>query len=98
MENKTQSKAIGEEKGKLLGFTFDNNITMATLWQHYGNTMASLWHHYGITMAEHIKNMCKQAGNKLYALARIAHFLNERKREILMKSFIISQLNYCPII
>ena len=49
-------------------------------------------------MGEHIKNICKQAGNKLYTLARIAHFLNERKRKILMKSFIISQCNYCPII
>ena len=51
-----------------------------------------------ITMSEHIKKICKQAGNKLHALARIAHFLNEHKRKILMKSFIISQFNYCPII
>ena len=71
--NKTNEEV---KKGKLLGITFDNNITMD----------------------EHIKNLCKQAGNKLYALARISHFLNERKRKLLMKSFIISQFNYCPII
>ena len=51
-----------------------------------------------INMGEHIKNICKQASNKLYALARISHFLNEQKRKILMKSFVISQFNYCPII
>ena len=64
------------KKGKLLGITFDNNLTMD----------------------EHIKCICKQASNKLYALARISHYLNEHKRKILMKSFVISQFNYCPII
>ena len=41
---------------------------------------------------------CKQASNKLYALALISSYLNERKRKLLMKSFIISQFNYCPIV
>ena len=74
---KTGNKIIEEvKKGKLLGITFDNNLTMD----------------------EHIKHLCKQASNKLYALARISHYLDEQKRIILMKSFIISQFNYCPII
>ena len=51
-----------------------------------------------LTMKEHIKNICKQAGNKLNALARIAKFLDDDKRKLLMKSFVISQFNYCPII
>ena len=51
-----------------------------------------------VTMNEHINKICKQAANKLHALARIAHFLNEHKRKILMKTFITSQFNYCPII
>ena len=49
-------------------------------------------------MSEHIKHICKQASNKLYALARISNYLNERKRKLLMKSFIIAQFNYCPIV
>ena len=64
------------QTGKLLGITFDNQLTMT----------------------EHIKHICKQASNKLYALARISHYLSEQKRIILMKSFILSQFNYCPII
>ena len=51
-----------------------------------------------INMKEHIKGICKQASNKLYALARISSYLDESKRKILMKSFILSQFNYCPII
>ena len=49
-------------------------------------------------MDEHIKCICKQASSKLYALARISHYLNDHKKRILMKTFIISQFNYCPII
>ena len=61
MEIKTNSKTIEEvKKGKLLGITFDDNITMN----------------------EHIKTMCKQASNKLNALTRIAHFLNEKKKKL----------------
>ena len=51
-----------------------------------------------LTMKEHIKNICKQAGNKLNALARIAKYLDGSKRKLLMNSFIISQFHYCPII
>ena len=51
-----------------------------------------------INMAEHIKKLCKQASKKLHALARISPYLNEHKRKILMKSFILSQFSYCPIV
>ena len=51
-----------------------------------------------LTMNNHIQNICKQAGNKLTALASIAKFLDINKRKLLMNSFVISQFNYCPII
>ena len=51
-----------------------------------------------LIMSEHIKQTCKQASRKLSALARIAHYIDKQKRKILMKSFIISQFNYCPIV
>ena len=51
-----------------------------------------------INMIDHIKTICTQAGRKLNALARISHYLNEHKRKLLMKAFITSQFNYCPII
>ena len=74
---KIAEKSIEEiSKGKLLGITFDNKLTMS----------------------DHIKQICKQASRKLSALARIAHYIDEQKRKILMKSFIISQFNYCPIV
>ena len=51
-----------------------------------------------INMVEHIEKICKQTSNKLHALARVSNFFDERKRKILMKSFVTSQFNYCPIV
>ena len=51
-----------------------------------------------LNMKDHIKDLCKQAGKKLNALARIARFLDENKRKLLMNSFVISQFNYCPVV
>ena len=51
-----------------------------------------------LSMRNHIKHICTQASNNLYALARISHYFDEQKRIILMKSFVISQFNYCPIV
>ena len=41
-----------------------------------------------LTMVDHIK-YGQQTSSKLYALARISHFLNDHNRKVLMKFFII---------
>ena len=46
---------------------------------------------------EHVDNICKKSNNKLHALARIAKYLSPDKLRILMKTFIESQFNYCPL-
>ena len=47
---------------------------------------------------EHITNLCRKANQKLHALARISKYLNEDKLKILMKTFVQSQFNYCPLV
>ena len=47
---------------------------------------------------DHIKNMCKEAGKKINALARIAPYLNEDKRKFLMKTFVLTFFNHCPLV
>ena len=50
-----------------------------------------------INMVEHIiQKICKQVINWMHLLG--SNFLDERKGKILMKSFVISQFNYCPIV
>ena len=47
---------------------------------------------------EHVSNLCKKASQKLHALARIAPYIDNQKLKILMKAFIESQFNYCPLL
>ena len=51
-----------------------------------------------LTFENHINNLCKKASQKLNALARISTYMTIDKRRILMKSFIMSQFGYCPLI
>ena len=46
---------------------------------------------------EHILKLCKWVNQKLHALARISRYLDSRKLRIIMKTFIDSQFNYCPL-
>ena len=47
---------------------------------------------------QHVTDLCKKGNQKLHALARISKYLNEDKLKILMKTFIQSQFNYCPLV
>ena len=51
-----------------------------------------------LNFKEHILSLCKKANRKLHALSRVPKYLTLNKQRILMKSFIISQFNYCPLI
>ena len=51
-----------------------------------------------LTFNEHVCKICKKAGQKLHALARISKYMNRDKLCIFCKSFIESQFGYCPLI
>ena len=46
----------------------------------------------------HIKNICRNAGQKLSALLRISSHINTDKKSSLYKSMIKSQFTYCPLV
>ena len=46
---------------------------------------------------QHVSNLCQKVSNKLYALSRIAHYMDQDKLRMLMTSFINSQFQYCPL-
>ena len=46
----------------------------------------------------HISTLCKKAGNKLSALARVSGYMDTNKLKILMRAFVISQFHYCPLV
>ena len=49
-----------------------------------------------LTFEPHVKNLCKKAGQKLHALARIANYTS--KKGSIMNAFILSQFSYCLLI
>ena len=51
-----------------------------------------------LSFDHHISSICSKASKKLHALGRIASFMSFKKRRTLMKAFIESQFNYCPLI
>ena len=46
----------------------------------------------------HITFLCKKAGQKLSALARINHYLAQDQKLLLLNSVVKSQFSYCPLI
>ena len=51
-----------------------------------------------LSFEHHVSSLCKKASQKLHALARVVNFMDLAKRKSLMKAFITSQFNYCPLI
>ena len=51
-----------------------------------------------LSFENNISSLCKKASQKLHALTRIVNYMNLSKRKAPMKTFLISQLNYCPYI
>ena len=47
---------------------------------------------------EHVSRLCKNASQKLHALARVSNFIDVEQRRKIMKAFIASQLGYCPVV
>lgn len=46
----------------------------------------------------HINDLCNKANLKLHALARISSYMSSQKIKMIMKAFILSQFNYCPLV
>ena len=46
----------------------------------------------------HIKSMCRKTGQKLSAVSRISPHLETHKKELLFKSMVKSQFNYCSLV
>ena len=51
---------------------------------------------YKLKIDTHIEFLYKKVEKKLHALARIIQYMSTNQAQILMRSFIMSQLSYCP--
>ena len=46
----------------------------------------------------HVNTLCKKAGLKLHALARISNYVDVEKLRVMMNAFVVSQFSYCPLV
>ena len=51
-----------------------------------------------LTFDSHIKSICRKAGQKPSTISRISPYLQTDKKELLFKSMMKSQFNYCPLV
>ena len=51
-----------------------------------------------LNFVKHIEQIYAKARAKLKALARIAPFMNIKKKKVLIKTFFMAQFSYCPLI
>ena len=46
----------------------------------------------------HTEKIFRKANQKLHALSRVGKFMDQSKKRILMKTFVMSNFNYCPLV
>ena len=51
-----------------------------------------------LSFDDHITILCRKTSQKLHALSRVASYMSFDKKRILLKTFITSQFNYCPLV
>ena len=51
-----------------------------------------------LDFTSHVSQLCKKGNQKIHALARISKYLSQDKLKVLMKTFVTSQFNYCPLV
>ena len=51
-----------------------------------------------LSFNNHVSKPCRKVSNKLYALARISPYMDQNELRALMRAFITSQFQYCPLI
>ena len=51
-----------------------------------------------LSFDNHIKSLCRKAGQKLNALARISNYVTHDQKRLFLNSVIKSQFSYCPLI
>ena len=51
-----------------------------------------------LSFKQHVKTLCKKAGQKLHALARISRYMDTELLEQLMRAFVLSHFSYCPLV
>ena len=85
----------------VLRFKYENvwaNIGKTKIWESKKQKLLGVEIDRTLSFDEHIASLCRKAGKKLSVLGRLSNFICTNKKRVLMKTFLESQFNYCPLI
>lgn len=68
------------------------------IWENQSEKLLGIHIDNNLKFGTHVNIMCREAGRKLTALARLSNIVNFKKLRTLMKSFFNSQFGYCPLV
>ena len=93
---------LNEDKCHLLvsGHKFESTwvkVGDSTIWESKEQKLLGVQIDKQLKFDNHVYSLCKNAGKKLSALARLSAYLNQDQRKTLMTTFIESQFNYSPL-
>ena len=69
-----------------------------TIWESRSEKLLGVAVDKNLNFEEHLSTVCKKAGQKVSALARVVTILPFQKRRLILKTFIESQFSYCPMV
>ena len=98
---KTNEMKSNDDKCHLIIANQDNltvNLGEETIESSKSVELLGLTIDNNLTFKDHVTYLCKKGNQKLHALARISKYMSFEKRKIIMKTFIESQFNYCPLV
>ena len=78
--------------------TINLSIGNSSIEESNAETLLGIDFDKSLNFKSHVRTLCKKANQKLHALSRISSYMDEKKLMLTMKTFIMSQFNYCPLV
>ena len=94
---------LNQDKCHLLVSGYKNGNVWASIgskkiWESSKQKLLGLDIDRNLNFNEHVSSLRRKVGNKLFVLARLSNFMSFKQRHILFKTFIESQVGYCPLV
>ena len=97
------SMKLNPDKCHLLTFGEKNNdvsvqIGATTITESVQEKLLGVTLDKNLNFKNHVNTLCRKAGHKLHAPARITNYVDVEKLRVMMNAFIIFQFSYCPLV
>ena len=92
ISNNDNSKLLATHEEKLTAAIGNDLIHSSTHVKLLGITIDSK-----LNFQQHVSKLCKRTSRKIHALGRISQYIETNKLKIIMRAFIETEFNYCPL-